>query len=217
MTTTTRLTAAAAALAVLAVTAACRDELDPPPPQTSQQSVTPTTGTSSATTPGTTSTTTPTPATTSLTPAKQKEAKETAAAEAAYRAWVKNYAAAEAAGYDPKKLDRQLATPQLIDYITGQFKNFYTKGGTGKYTQDIRWMKSSRYLAGVTVQFQLCAVTNSRFLQDGKDVTITPDGTPAPVQTQPQLRYASMESVDGGKTWKSSTILYASEQTKASC
>ncbi|MDN5766085.1 MAG: hypothetical protein L0H96_09505 [Humibacillus sp.] len=213
MTTTTRLTAAAAALAVLTATAACRDDLDPPPPQTSQTSTTPSTGPSS-TTPGTSSTSS-TPAPTSLTPAEQTEAKETAAAEAAYRAWVKNYAAAEAAGFDPKKLDRQLATPALIDYVTGQFKKFRTKGGAGKYTQDIRWMKSSQYLQGITVQFQICAVTNSRFLQDGKDVTITSDGTPAPVRTEPLLRYVSVESIDDGKTWKSSTILYSSDEKKS--
>lgn len=204
MTTTTRLTAAAAALAVLAVTAGCRDELDPPPPQTSQTSVTPTTGPSTATTAGPTST--PASATTSLTPTEQAEAK----AEAAYRAWVKNYAAAAAAGFDPKKLDSRLATPQLIDYVTKQFKTFQTPGGTGKYTQKIIRMTPTRYEKSKTVEFNMCALADLRFLQDGKDVTITPDGAPAPPETQPRQYAVGVQSVDGGKTWKSSTIVYPS-------
>lgn len=211
MTTTTRLTAAAAALAVLAATAACRDELDPPPPQTSQTSVTPTTGPPSSTTPGTTGTT-PAPAATSLTPTEQAEAK----AEAAYRAWVKNYAAAAAAGFDPKKLDSRLATPQLIDYVTNQFDKVRAPGVTGRYTQDIRSMKPTRYVKGQTVEFQMCAIADIRFLKNGKDVTTTPEGAPVPVETKPKLYTVGVQSVDVGKTWKSSTIVYPSSNKSGS-
>lgn len=212
MTTTTRLAAAAAALAILATTTACRDELNPPP-QTSPTNVQPPPSAPASTTPGTASPSTPAPSATPLTPKEQAEAK----AEAVYQAWVKNYAAAATAGFDATKLDSRLATPGLIDYVTKQFKQFKAPGSKGLYTQEIRSMRGTRYVEGKEVQLSLCAVTNLRFIDNGKDVTVLPNGEPAPKTTNPWSNQVQFRSTDGGKTWKAATVVYADAKNQTSC
>lgn len=209
----TRLTALAGAALVTVIAAGCTQS--PPDPGPKVTNVTPPASTASTSTTPPASSTTPTPTTSAPMSAEEQAY---ANAEKTYRAWVVNYAAAEAAGFDPKKLDSRLATPALIDILSKQFKTFQQqKGGAGKYSQDIRWMKPDRYRVNETVTFQMCAVTNARFLLNGKDVTITADGKPSPVKTKPTLHYVSMETIDNGKTWRSSTVIYPSNPEKESC
>lgn len=219
-TTRPRLAALAGAALVTVIAAGCTQSAPEPGPSATNVKPPTSTTTSTSTPPstsGTTSSTSTPPATSS--PPTPAEAKAYAAAEAVYRKWVVNFGQAAAAGFDPKKLDSRLATPALIDVLTKQFKTFpqKQKGGAGKYVQTIRWMKPYRYLENQTVTFQICAVTDLRFLLNDKDVTITSTGAPAPVETLPQLRFVSLETIDNGKSWRSSTILYPNNAKKASC
>ena len=157
---------------------------------------------------------TSTPAPTSLTAEEQAYAK----AETAYRAWVANYAKAEAAGFDASKLDTRLATPALLDLIKMKFKQFRGDGGSGLYTTQFVDIRGTRYVPGKEVQLQVCAITNAQFIdKNGKDVTVTADGKPSPPNKNPWVVQVQMRSTDNGKTWKSDTIVYPDPKDPTGC
>jgi len=141
------------------------------------------------------------PASATATPVSQNELAY-AAAEKTYRAWSTNYADA-VTHYDPTKVDAALVTPQVLAQVKSQFARFAPVKDkiTDKYTQDIKIIRGAKYEPnGVTIT--VCALTNDRFLDKaGKDVTLNPDGTPAPVLTEFRANDVTATSADGGKTW----------------
>lgn len=125
-----------------------------------------------------------------------------AAAEKTYRAWSANYANAVTT-FDESKLNPALVTPQVLTQVKDQFARLATPkdGGTAKYTQNIKTIRGAKYEPNA-VTITVCAFTDARFIdKNGKDVSITPEGKPAPVATEPLANDATATSADGGKTW----------------
>ncbi len=191
MTPRARAAAAITAMAIGVTLAACTP--DQPTPSSSNSTSTTTTG------PGTPSTSTTTPSA-SLTPEQQAYA----AAEKTYRVWIANYADADTT-FDVTKLNPQLVTDQVYQAHKDFFQQVRTNepGTVGRWTQDIRSVTGTRFVAGQEVQLQVCAVTNDRFLKNGVDVTTsTPGGPPKPIQTAAKANQIQFISSDGGQTWK---------------
>jgi hypothetical protein len=126
------------------------------------------------------------------------------AAETSYRAFLASWSAASVE-FDPAKLNVDVATTDLVRAATSELRKFQpdTKEGvTGRFTQDIKSIKGVSYEPAVRVVLRVCAVTNSRFIQGGKDVTrSSPNGPFAPVNTTARSNDIHFTTADGGGSW----------------
>lgn len=183
---TVRLATITLTLAATALTACTNAEAHP----TNTGTITP------ATIHDTPTTSTPPHPTTSTAPITPEE-QAYLDAEKVYRAWTANYATA-ARTLDPTKLDKKLITPEMVIALTRDFTTMKTAHPKTQaiFTQDIKQIDGVRY-SPKELALQVCATTNSRFIENGKDVTTTPDGKPSPVDTQPRAGQAVLLAQDG--------------------
>jgi hypothetical protein len=180
----TRVALSTATLAVAGSLAGCGPEFTGPPATRSTSSITASSPTATAAT---------------------GEALAYASAEESYRAWLASWIAASVA-FDETKLNADVATPTLLKAASTELSKFQSdaeKGVAGRFTQDIKSIKGVTYEPGVRVVLAVCAVTNSRFIQGGKDVTrSSPNGPPAPVNTTARRNEIGFATLDGGGTWR---------------
>ncbi len=150
------------------------------------------------TSPSTASSTPSTPAS-SASPTTPKEV-AFAAADATYREWIKNYSEAWKT-YDPALVNQDLVSPGLYAFATGEITRL-KEDGSALFTIDVKSATPTSYLPdGVAIRY--CQLVDTRFLdKDGKDVTRTPDGSPAPVNTTYRNSDVTFVTTDGGTTWR---------------
>lgn len=210
-TTRPRLAALAGAALVTVIAAGCNPSAaDPIKPVTS--------GTPSSTVGP--STTTPTSSTTPTTTPSPLTAEERAYASSrkAYDAYTDSFKEA-AARFDPSKLNRAVATDELVKATAAELRRLAPDKGESlslRWTQSIKDVRPTRYVKGKQVQLQICAVLDGRFIKNGKDVTVDRDGNPAPPNKAAKSNQVQFASTDGGKTWKMNSFVYSPE-IGASC
>lgn len=146
------------------------------------------------------------PATSSTTSSAQTaETQAYQDAEAVYRKFIINYQTA-VTHFDSSKLNKSLATPGLLANVTqelNQLRSTTAKYGVSAlFTQEIQGVLGTKYREGKLAQLQVCAVTNFRFIRNGKDVTTDEEKNPQLVNTVAKANQMELVSVDNGKSWK---------------
>lgn len=143
------------------------------------------------------------PAATATAPTAEQQAK--ADTEQVLRTWIANYAQAYMT-FDPAQLDATLATPDVIAAAKANLDNLRplsTIGTTGTYTANIRDVVVGRY-APDNITLTVCALRTVRFMNAGRDVTITRDGKPAPIPSQALWQTTDFQKTGG--TWRISAF-----------
>jgi hypothetical protein len=149
------------------------------------------------------------PAATNTAPTAEQQAK--ADTERVFRAWLANYSLA-ARTFDSAQLDPSLATPDVISAAKADFDALRGPAAgvvTGTYSADIRDIVVGYYTSD-RVTLTVCALRDARFIKDGRDVTVTRDGKPAPLATQPM--WQATEFIRVGDVWKVSAFELDTEQ-----
>lgn len=145
------------------------------------------------------------------------EALAYASAEKNYRAWLASWSAASVS-FDPTKLNADVATGALMKAAASELEKFQPdaeKGVTGRFTQDVRSIKGVSYEPGVRVVLRVCAVTNSRFIEGGKDVTRSSANGPfAPVNNTARSNDVQFATADGGGTWLVGSFVLSPDEGK---
>lgn len=155
------------------------------------------------TSPSTASSTPSTPASPSASPTTPKEI-AFAAADATYREWIKNYAEAWKA-LDPALVNQDLVSEGLYAFAQTELTKFAKDRAEGTYALfsiDVKSFTPTSYLPdGVAIRY--CQLVDTRFIdKDGQDVTLTPGGAPAPVNTTYRTSDITFITTDGGTTWR---------------
>ena len=146
----------------------------------------------------------PTPTTAATAAAEQQAYTDT---QKVLNAWIANYDAAATPNLDSSKLDANLVTPEVLAAAKASLDRLSTgaakTGTTAKYTTDVRGVTPISYSA-TKVELATCAVRETRFFQNGKDVTVDQNGQPHPPATTPLVQVTGFTKNETG--WKISTF-----------
>ena len=148
------------------------------------------------------------PAAAATVPAAQQQA--AADTEKVLRAWISNYTAASTT-FDATLLNPSLATADVLATAKADFDNLKpvsSMGTAGKYTVEIRDVVAGPYTSD-KMTLTVCALRDFRFLNNGKDVTLTRDRQPSPLATQALWQTTEFTRVSGA--WKVSDFTLDTE------